>query len=221
MAPLVANACNLLSVEQWICQTGLPPWHSLRYWWFPLGQRERRKKGLYCLAACWVKPAGLTGKSKGKRLLSTFFFSKFSLYAFKEWRSKLNASISCAFIKCHQGKEPQVRVCGCSMHPHWSHCSTLSGAGPQQLACVMNSPSHPRLQIVFGSISFKFVLLWVNVFWSLSHCWWIFECLEPHPLHTYEHFPAMLTRFATNPCWLEHSQSQAEQTKKEQIGMLP
>lgn len=92
------------------------------------GGERRGKAGLYCLAACWVKPVGLKRKRKGKGLLSLSPPPQFSLCAFKQWRSKLNVGISSVRYHVPPGKGTPGESLRMAHAPCWSHCSTLSGA---------------------------------------------------------------------------------------------
>lgn len=115
---LVVNACNFPDAEQLSCQTGLPAQHSLRYWWFPLGQREERKSrpvlfGSLLGQACWLKK-----ENKGEEIiiLPPSLPVSPSMLLNSEGQNWMLA-FPVHVIKCHQWKELQVRVCGCPMRP--------------------------------------------------------------------------------------------------------
>lgn len=101
--PLVVNACNFPAAEQLTCQTGLPPRHSLRYWWFPLGWREERKSRPVLFGSLLGQACLFKKEKKGKDFI-IHFFSQFSLCAFKQWRSNLNAGVSCVCYQVSPGK---------------------------------------------------------------------------------------------------------------------
>lgn len=117
------------------------------------GTERGGRAGLYCLAACWVKPAGLTRKRKGKRLLATIsFFSQFSLCAFKEWRSRLNASISCASVSRERNPRwGSVNVPLLNSQQCWPTIAGLCNEFPQPFqtsSCVWEH--QPRVCVVMS-----------------------------------------------------------------------
>lgn len=86
-----------------------------------------------------------------------------------------------------------------SYTPYWS-CHSVELA---LHSSISNEPQDtPDFKLHAGASTSWFALLWINIFQSLSHCWWEFGCLEPHPLACKNIVPVTLMSFATNLCWL-------------------
>lgn len=184
--PLVANGQKFPAAEQMTCQTGLPPRHSLRHWWLPLGHRKKRKSrpvlfGSLLGQACWFKE-----EKKGKGIRKKEKKDNNPL-----WVLPMHFQIAEVKTEC-QGFLWMSSCVTRETDPRWESADVPGTLLIQLLNAQWCWPTTAGLCYEFlqplqasnciWEHQTQFVLLWVNVFWSLSHCWRVFWCLEPHSL---------------------------------------
>lgn len=150
--PLVANTCNFPAAEQLTYQTGLPPRHSLRYWWFPLGQREKRKSRLVLFGSLLGQACWLEKEKKGKEIIIHFFPLVLPL-CFQIAKVKTECQhFLWALSSVTRERNPRWESAGapCTLPVPLLNSQQC---WPTAASSCNESPSHPRLQTAFGNIS--------------------------------------------------------------------
>lgn len=157
-------------------------------------------------------------KRKGKGLLSTSFSSSPSVSSNNKSQGCMPLFFFCELYQVPAWKEAEMRAHQCSTCPT---SPTTQQCCPSMSHFCTEPSAIPGFKLQPGVLASWSALLWVNIFQSLSHCWWVFECLKPHLLPCRNIFSMMFMIFATHLCWPEHTQSQGVWIKQEQSNVLP